>query len=89
MIVLVVHGLSARGRLLRSWTRHVNLVFLCHACQNTWLKHLSQMAFGAYVIQVIPLTLLGRLYEPYKTRFPVVYFTMLGMAGVTTTFGLE
>ncbi|MDC7218266.1 MAG: acyltransferase [Spirochaetales bacterium] len=53
-----------------------------------WSKHLSRTAYAAYVIQVIPLCLIGKFYEPHMTQFPLVNFMMIGTSGVITTFAL-
>lgn len=53
---------------------------------TNWSKRLSRVAYAAYVIQVIPLCLIGKMYEPYMTRYPLMNFVLIGIAGVIVTF---
>lgn len=53
-----------------------------------WSKRLSRTAYAAYVIQVIPLCLIGKLYEPHMTQFPLVNFALIGASGLIITFSL-
>jgi len=53
-----------------------------------WSKRLSRTAYAAYVIQVIPLCLIGKSYEPHMTQFPLVNFFLIGASGLIITFSL-
>ena len=53
-----------------------------------WSKHLSRVAYAAYVIQIIPLCLIGKMYEPHMTQYPLVNFVLIGLPGVIITFSL-
>lgn len=53
---------------------------------TNWSKHLSRAAYAAYVIQVIPLCLIGKIYEPYMTQYPLINFVLIAIPGVTITF---
>ncbi len=56
--------------------------------RNAWTNHLSRAAYAAYVIQVIPLSIIGKTLMPYMTQFPVANFIMVGIPGVVVTFVL-
>lgn len=53
---------------------------------TNWSKRLSRVAFAAYVIQIIPLCLIGKIYEPHMTQFPLVNFALIGVSGVSIIF---
>ena len=53
-----------------------------------WSKRLSRTAYAAYVIQVIPLCLIGKSYEPHMTQFPLVNFFLIAASGLIITFSL-
>ncbi len=56
--------------------------------KNTWTNRLSRAAYAAYVIQVVPLSIIGKNLMPYMTQFPVVNFILVGIPGVIMTFVL-
>ncbi|WP_206666385.1 acyltransferase family protein [Pseudodesulfovibrio senegalensis] len=53
-----------------------------------WSRRLSRVAYAAYVIQVVPLCLIGKMYEPHMTQYPLVNFVLIGISGVIITFSL-
>ena len=54
--------------------------------KNNMAKRLSRAAYAAYVIQVIPLSIIGKTLMPHMTQFPVANFIMVGIPGVLLTF---
>lgn len=67
-------------------------IFLLYSCQtlfngrNRLSQMLSRSAYAAYVLQIIPLCILGKIYMPYMTPFPVINFLILGATSVSITF---
>jgi len=55
---------------------------------TNWSKRLSRVAYAAYVIQVIPLCLIGKLYEPHMTQYPLVNFALIATPAIIITFFL-
>lgn len=55
---------------------------------TNWSRRLSRVAYAAYVIQVIPLCLIGKMYEPHMTQYPLVNFVLIGIPAVIITFVL-
>lgn len=56
--------------------------------KTEWTKRMSRSAYAAYVIQVIPLTFIGKTLLPHMTQFPVLNFLMVGIPAVLVTFVL-
>ena len=56
--------------------------------KNIRTKRLSRAAYAAYVIQVVPLTIIGKTLMPHMTQFPVLNFIMVAIPAVIVTFVL-
>lgn len=53
-----------------------------------WRKRLSRSAYAAYVVQVLPLTLTGKLLLPHMTPWPLLNFVMVAVVSVPAAFVL-
>jgi glucans biosynthesis protein C len=53
---------------------------------SKWSKRLSRSAYAAYVIQIIPLCLIGKLYAPHMTQLPLLNFILISIPSVVVTF---
>ncbi len=53
---------------------------------NNWTRLLSRSAYAAYLIQIIPLCIFGKLLLPHMTQYPVVNFFLVGLPSVSTAF---
>ena len=82
------------GSLARSFTVIGMSIFLLYSfkvlfnTKNEWTKKLSRSAYAAYVIQVIPLCFIGKLFIPYMTQMPVVNFLIVGIISALISFVL-
>jgi hypothetical protein len=53
-----------------------------------WRQRLSRSAYAAYVVQVLPLTLAGKLLLPYMTPWPLLNFAIVAVISVPAAFSL-
>ena len=54
--------------------------------KNKWTQNLSRSAYAAYVIQVIPLCFIGKIYLPYMAQLPILNFLIIGIPSVIVSF---
>ncbi len=56
------------------------------AQKNNWTRLLSRSAYAAYLLQVIPLCIFGKLLLPHMTQYPVLNFVLVAIPSVLVTF---
>lgn len=53
---------------------------------NNWSRRLARWAYAAYVVQVVPLTIVGRLFLPHMTQYPLANFAVVAVPSVAASF---